>query len=593
MRKFVRVSGIAVVIFLGLNLNSMSQVYIGNTEIDTSTIVTNLQVPWEILWGPDDHIWLTERTGTISRLNPETSELTELITIEDVYARGECGLLGMVLHPDFITHPYVYVVYNYFESPDIKERLVRYTYSDGLLGSPFIMLDEITAASNHSGSRLVIDADQKLYMTTGDASDTSLPQDLSSLNGKVLRMNLDGSVPEDNPFPGSYVWTLGHRNPQGLVISPLGIMYSSEHGPSSDDEVNILEKGRNYGWPNVLGFCSEPGELQFCADSNIMEPIAAWTPTLAVAGTDFYSHVSIPEWQNSLLVTSLKASSVTALQLSPDGRTVLREDLFFQNWFGRLRDLCISPDGRVFLAVSNRDGRGTVRTGDDRIVEIVGLNTGQYCTKEQTASICPGKTYNFNGLDISQPGYYLDTITNVEACDTIVSLYLEFYDEGALGLDDSLTMSLNDTVALSVDPGFYSYQWNNDPSLNTHSISLVGSQLGQGTYYYTLMVEDVNGCVLYDTTRVIINQAVGFYENTVLEFSVYPNPVSGNELNLNYSIESEARLMIYTQDGREIYRTTLYPANRHSKIRLPGTSGLYNLIIVSREGTKYVKVLKL
>ncbi len=136
MRKFVRVSGIAVVIFLGLNLNSMSQVYIGNTEIDTSTIVTNLQVPWEILWGPDDHIWLTERTGTISRLNPETSELTELITIEDVYARGECGLLGMVLHPDFITHPYVYVVYNYFESPDIKERLVRYTYSDGLLGSP-------------------------------------------------------------------------------------------------------------------------------------------------------------------------------------------------------------------------------------------------------------------------------------------------------------------------------------------------------------------------------------------------------------------------------------------------------------------------
>ncbi len=592
MKKCARVLGIAMVIFLGINLDSRSQVFVGNTEIDTNTIVTNLEVPWEILWGPDDHIWLTERKGTISRLHPGTSELTELITIEDVYARGECGLLGMVLHPDFIAHPYVYVVYNYFESPSIKERLVRYTYSNGVLVSPLTLLDEITAASNHSGSRLLIDADHMLYMTTGDAYDTSLPQDLTSLNGKVLRMNLDGSVPADNPFPGSYVWTLGHRNPQGLIISPLGIMYSSEHGPSSDDELNIIEKGRNYGWPNVLGFCSEPGELQFCADSNIMEPIAAWTPTLAVAGTDFYTHANIPEWQNSLLVTSLKASSVTALKLSPDGRTVIREELFFQNWFGRLRDICISPDGRVFLAVSNRDGRGTVRTGDDRIVEIVGQNTGQYCTREQTASICPGKTYNFYGQDISQPGYYLDTIIG-EACDTIVSLFLDFYDEGALGLDDSLTMSLNDTVALSVDQDYYSYQWNNDPSLNMRSIFVVGSQLGEGTFYYTLIVEDVNGCVLYDTTKVIIHSAVGFYENTVLEFSVYPNPVSGNELNLNYSIESEARLMIYTQDGREIYRTTLYPANRQSTIHLPETSGLYNLIIVSREGTKYVKVLKL
>jgi len=591
--KYARVILLSVAILMVFNPKSRSQIYIGNTEIDTNTVVTNLDVPWEILWGSDDHIWLTERRGKISRLNPETSEITELITIGEVHARGEGGLLGMVLHPEFITQPYVYVVYNYLESNDIKERLVRYTFSNGVLVSPLTLLEGITAASNHSGSRLVIDADHRLFMTTGDAYDTSLPQDLSSLNGKVLRMNLDGTIPEDNPFPGSYVWTWGHRNAQGLVISPLGIMYSSEHGTNSDDELNIIEKGRNYGWPNVLGFCSEPEESQFCADSNIMEPIAAWTPTLAVAGTDFYPHATIPEWQNSVLVTSLKASSVAALKLSPDGRTVITDELFFQHWFGRLRDICVSPDGRVFLAVSNRDGRGSVRTGDDRIVEIAALNTGQYCTRQQNVSTCPGKSYNFNGQEISQPGIYLDTIINAEACDTIVSLYLDFYDEGALGLSDTIIMVLDDTVTLSVDQGYYTYQWNNDPSLHRHEISLVGSQLGEGTFYYTLIVEDINGCILYDTTKVIISSTVGIYANKVFEISVYPNPVSGNELNLNYSIKSEARLMIYTQDGREIYKTMLYPANQHSRIYLPETSGLYNLIIVSREGIKHMKVLKL
>jgi len=451
---------ISLIILIGFVVKSQSQIFIGTTEIDTNSIVTDIDTPWEILWGPDDHIWFTERNGKVSRLNPETGVLTELIAIGDVNEQNEGGLLGMVLHPDFDNHPYVFVVYNYLES-GTKERLVRFTYSNGELASPVTLLEGINGAGNHNGSRLVIDADQKLYMTTGDAANTSLSQDLSSLNGKVLRLNLDGSVPEDNPIPGSYIWTWGHRNAQGLVISPLGVMYSSEHGPSSDDEVNIIEKGRNYGWPNVKGFCDESAELQFCADSNVVEPIAAWTPTLAVAGTDFYHHGVISEWQNSVLVTSLKASSVTALKLSPDGRSVIREETFFQDWFGRLRDICISPDGRVFLAVSNRDGRGTVHTGDDRIVEVSS------------------------------------------------------------------------------------------------------------------------------------SSAVDVHTKTILEFSVYPNPVSGNELNLDYTIGTEARLMIYSQDGREVSRSILSPRNKHVKIYLPEMSGLYNLILTNKEGTRYMKVLKL
>jgi len=365
---------IAVAIMVGFLTESSAQITIGTTVVDTTTVASGLDTPWEILWGPDDHIWITERYGRVSRLNPETGEINELAIIDEVHEQGESGLLGMALHPNFSSQPYVFLVYTYLESSSIKERLVRYTLSNGELISPFTLLEGIDGAGNHNGSRLVIDADQKLYMTTGDAANTPYAQDLSSLNGKVLRLNLDGTVPDDNPLSGSHIWSWGHRNAQGLVISPSGIMYSSEHGPSNDDELNIIEKGRNYGWPSVQGFCDQETEKSFCSDSNVFEPIAAWTPTLAVAGTDFYSHTAIPQWQNSILVTSLKAARVVALKLSEDGRSVVQEEAFFQDWYGRLRDVCVSPDGRVFLAVSNKDGRGTILPGDDRIVQIEAMN---------------------------------------------------------------------------------------------------------------------------------------------------------------------------------------------------------------------------
>jgi len=581
-----------IVLIGGFAFRGQSQIFIGNTEIDTNSIVTGLDTPWEILWGPDDHIWLTERNGRVSRVDPETGELVELISIPDVYESNESGLLGMVLHPDFTIHPYVYVVYTY-QASGTWEKLVRYTYSGGVLTSPLILLDGIQGASNHDGSRLVIDKDLKLYMTTGDALNTSTSQDISSLNGKVLRLNLDGSVPEDNPIPGSYIWTWGHRNAQGLVISPLGIMYSSEHGPSNDDELNIRERGRNYGWPVVMGFCSDPSETQFCADSNVMEPIAAWTPTLAVAGTDFYQHSTIPEWQNSLLVSSLKASSLTALKLSPDGRSVIGEETHFQNWFGRLRDICISPDGRVFLAVSNRDGRGTIRAGDDRIVEIVSLNQNEFCSKEQHVSICPGETFLFNDQELDQAGIYSDTITSSGACDTIVSLVLNFYNTASTGLEDSVMIAPNETVTLTANEGFISYKWNDDPSLNSNSITITASELGEGTFYYTLEVEDANGCFFTDTITVIISSALGIPDESNLSFNVYPNPVSGNELSVYYSILQEASLIIYSQAGKEVSRFQLTPGNSHINIYLPETSGLYNLIITDGKSTQHTKVLKL
>ncbi|MBK6963103.1 MAG: PQQ-dependent sugar dehydrogenase [Bacteroidales bacterium] len=355
---------------IGCSKKSESQLYIGSTAIDTNTIVSNLDTPWEILWGPDNYIWFTERAGRINRLNPETGENQLIVAIPEVYEFGEAGLLGMALHPDFDTEPYIYLVYNFLSGEFIKERLVRYIWNGSTLEQPVILINNIPGNSYHDGSRILFGPDGKLYMSTGDAGNLNSPQNMNSLAGKILRINPDGSIPEDNPNPGSYIWALGLRNSQGLVFSPEGRLYGSEHGPSNDDELNLLESGRNYGWPDVAGFCNLPAEITFCDLNNVREPLTAWTPTLAVAGIDFYNHMDIPEWQNSILMTTLKAGKLVSLRLSSDGLSVTEQADWFTGEWGRLRDICISPDGRVFLAVSNRDGRGTPVAGDDRIIEI-------------------------------------------------------------------------------------------------------------------------------------------------------------------------------------------------------------------------------
>ncbi len=348
-------------------------------NLSTKTIATNLDTPWEILWGPDNYIWITERYGKVSRVNPFNGTVQEVVLIGDVSEVGEGGLLGMVLDPDFSANHFFYVAYNYSAQGNVyKEKIVRYTYnpSTGKATNPAIIFDNIPAANNHNGCRMVISPGKKLVFTTGDAQVTSYSQDISRLNGKILRINLDGTIPSDNPQQNSPVWSWGHRNPQGLVYSPDGKnLYSSEHGPSNDDELNIILKGRNYGWPSVAGFCDNTFETGFCSQNNVVEPIFAWTPTLAVAGIDFYNSDLIPEWKNSILIASLKASRITQIKLSETGTSVLKTTDFFTGQFGRLRDICISPEGKVYIAVSNRDGRGTVKTGDDKIIEISPLST--------------------------------------------------------------------------------------------------------------------------------------------------------------------------------------------------------------------------
>lgn len=323
----------------------------GTTEINTRVLTENLSFPWEIIWGPDEMIWMTERGGKISRVNPTNGSVTALLTIPDVVSRGEGGLLGMALHPQFSTNPHVFVAYNYESGGDYQEKIVRYNFNGTALVSPQIIFDKIEAAGIHNGCRLVI-VDQKLFITTGDAADQSSPQKTTTVNGKILRLNLDGSVPSDNPIPGNPVWSYGHRNAQGLVFAN-GQLYSSEHGPDTDDEINIVEKGRNFGWPNVKGYCNTGSEQNFCSSFNVKEPIQAWSPTIAACGLDYYNHALIPGWKNSLLLCTLRGSRLVQLKLNDTYDGVAETSDYLANQFGRLRDVCIAPDGKVYICTGN------------------------------------------------------------------------------------------------------------------------------------------------------------------------------------------------------------------------------------------------
>jgi aldose sugar dehydrogenase len=346
-------------ILAGCEAESQEQVGLGSTTLQIDTVITGLNVPWEIQWGPDGWIWMTERYGVISRVNPENGNRDELLDLsDDVYQAGEAGMLGLVLHPGFNDTAHVFVVYTYNDG-DIKEKLVRYNYNGTDLVDAVILIDDIPGGNTHDGSRLLILPDRTLLMTTGDARISGTPQNISSPAGKTLRINLDGSIPGDNPIEESPVWSWGHRNHQGLLLAPNGNIYSSEHGPDTDDEINILEKGKNYGWPDVEGFCDTPGENDFCNENNVVEPLINWTPTIAPSDIIWYNHPSIPEFQNTILMAVLKEKKIVRITLNETGEEVIETEDFFNNRWGRLRDILQGPNGEIYIATNGASWSNT------------------------------------------------------------------------------------------------------------------------------------------------------------------------------------------------------------------------------------------
>ncbi len=354
---------------------------LANTTLQTRVIADHLEIPWDLDMDHTGLLWFSERNGKIKSLDPETGDIREVFSIDEVYQSiDNSGLHAMALHPKFPLVPYVYVNYTY----DLfGARLVRYTYSQ--LSRTFIdsthLIHHIPANITHNGSRIVFENDSIMYVALGDAFTGVEPQRSNRNVGKILRMTTDGGVPKDNPFPGNYAWSIGHRNPQGLCFGKEGLLYSSEHGVATDDELNLIEKGRNYGWPRVEGFCDFASEQAFCDSANVREPLLTWTPTEAPCGLAYFDHPSIPEWQGSLLQTFLKNKELSLIGLDEEGRSVTFQQDYLDRQnaegkkvgvYGRLRDVFVAPNGKIYLATSNQEANGAsvVQEDDDKIIEI-------------------------------------------------------------------------------------------------------------------------------------------------------------------------------------------------------------------------------
>ena len=374
MKKILSLFALTLIIF-----NSNAQVVdtwdVDGTQLNEYNFVTGLQIPWEIIWGPDNMIWCTTRIGEVLRIDPETGSYTTVLDIDVFGGQGsEAGLLGMAMHPDWNNTPKVYLAYctgNGWQNAE--ENLSVFDWNGTELVNEEVLIT-VEAGGIHNGSRLLVLPDNTLLMTTGDTGDDGeSSQDLSSLNGKTLRLNLDGTVPADNPWPGSYVYTWGHRNSQGLCLGPTGIIYSSEHGQSNWDEFNIIEEGRNYGWPDVEGECGGAAELAFCEAFNVMEPIRSWAPCIAVNGIEYYDHPAIPSWNNAILMSVLGGLSnqyerLSILHLSEDGLSVVSEEQYFSSFNERIRDIAINPNtGAVYMALN---GYGWPGSGPNIIKEF-------------------------------------------------------------------------------------------------------------------------------------------------------------------------------------------------------------------------------
>jgi aldose sugar dehydrogenase len=333
------------------------------TRVAVQVLATGLQIPWALAFAPDGRLFVTERPGRVRIVQNGTLLAAPALTLPDVFTSGESGILGIAVHPQFASNHFVFLTYTAQSASGAVARLVRYREAGNVLGEPSVLLDDVGAAEIHNGSRVKFGPDGFLYVTFGDSASPSVAQDLASLNGKVLRLADDGTTPRDNPF-NSPVWSWGHRNPQGLDWHPVtGDLFETEHGQTGNDEVNVIERGANYGWPIIEADQTRP---------DMRTPIAFFSPAVAPSGAAFYRGSAFPAFRNELFVATLRGQALLRLTLDPaDPHRVQRTERLLEGRFGRLRDVVNGPDGYLYICTSNRDGRATPLAADDRLLRLV------------------------------------------------------------------------------------------------------------------------------------------------------------------------------------------------------------------------------
>ena len=488
---------------------------LGTTVVETSTLYTTTDPPWEMKYGPGDSLWTTTKNGKVFRIHPVTGAATLLLDYTaNVYSGGEAGMLGMTFHPDFSANPFVYIVYTYPNGGNNQERLSRFTYTGGTLSGETILIDNIGANTTHNGSRLVMLADNTLLMSTGDAANTATSQNIANLNGKILRINLDGSIPADNPIAGSRLYSFGHRNPQGLVLHSNGKVYSTEHGPNNNDEFQIIEKGRNYGWPNVVGFCENDivGETAFCSANNVKEPLASWNPapggTWAPSDLIWYSHPSIPEFQNSFLVAFLKTQKLNSIRMDVSGEAITSQTDYFANRWGRIRDITTGPDGSIYI-VTNVSPFRIIKIRATSVVPVAVINFKATCKQE--AAVLTWTTAS----EINNKQFLLySSIDGIQ------------YDLAAT--IPSLALTGNSSSSLA-----YSYTYNTNLS---------------GNVFYKLINEDKDG------KRKDLGIVTSSCRTIDQHFALLPNPAKGQSKLVMTGIPTLMNVNVHNSMGQSVYQ---------------------------------------
>jgi glucose/arabinose dehydrogenase len=336
-------------------------------RFQVSELVGGLEHPWALVFLPDGDMLVTERPGRLRLVQGGELREEPVAGLPEIYARDQGGLLDIALDPAFAENRLIYLSYSHEGEEGTTTRVMRARYAPEGLSEQQVIFEAkpLIDSSKHFGSRFAFGRDGTLYVTMGErSSHREEAQNLGSHLGKVLRINTDGSVPEDNPFVGRAgvlpeIYTYGHRNPQGLALNPTtGVVWEQEHGARGGDEVNILKPGANYGWPEVAygvnynmtqigsGRTSAPG---------VEEPLFYWDPSIAPSGMTFYQGDRFPGWQGDVLVGALRSRLVSRLDLDENGR-VIKEERFLEGELGRIRDVRTGPDGLVYLLTDESDG---------------------------------------------------------------------------------------------------------------------------------------------------------------------------------------------------------------------------------------------
>jgi len=343
------------------NLNPAKTTDQSSKNLESTEAVTviaqNLDTPWAIAFLPDNSMLVTERLGKIRFIDSSGNlDPAPIATISDAREIGEGGLLGIALHPDFSSNNFIYLYYTYSESGgNTLNRVVRVKYINNTLSDEKIILDKIPGASNHNGGRIKFGPDKLLYIGTGDAQNPSQAQNTNTLGGKILRITDEGKTPSDNKF-NNPVFSYGHRNVQGLAWDLNNNLWATEHGRSGVlsglDELNLIQNGNNYGWPTIQGDETRSGMLAPKKHSG--------SDTWAPSGASFVG--------NSLFFSGLRGQALYEAVIEESQAVEVKEH--FKGEFGRIREVILGPDGFLYITTSNRDGRGTPDTNDDKVIRI-------------------------------------------------------------------------------------------------------------------------------------------------------------------------------------------------------------------------------